>query len=219
MHIEPKRFQLRLLCALALALVVGVAVAGPHDHGHVARAATQSSAQAAKKPGKPVPVVAKLPALPEGVAELKFSEFFVQPVGPRGLELTEKLRGLDGRRVRMLGYMVQQEEPPPGTFLFSPMPAQVHEHDNGLADDLPSSTVRVAVPACPNQAVPFMPGLMLLTGTLSVGNRAEVDGRVSVARLTLDPPAAEQSFRRQGGKLSAPAGKGAERLMSNTSRK
>lgn len=218
MHIELKPFQPRLLCALALALVATVAVAGPHDHAHAARTAIQPSPQAAKKTGKAVPVVAKVPPLPDGVAELKFSDFFVKPVGTRGLELTDKLRGLDGRRVRMLGYMVQQEESPPGMFLFSPMPTQVHEHDNGLADDLPPSTVRVLVPTCRERPVPFTPGLMLLTGTLSVGNRAEADHRVSIARLTLDPPARDESSRRKGGKLSAPSGKGAERLVSITSR-
>jgi hypothetical protein len=95
----------------------------------------------------------------------------------------------------------------------------VHEHDNGLADDLPPSTVRVLVPTCREQAVPFAPGLMLLTGTLSVGNRAETDGRVSIARLELDPPVLDAAGARPARKLFAPSGKGAERLVSNTSRK
>jgi hypothetical protein len=51
-----------------------------------------------------------LPPLPAGATELNFSEFFVSPVGDRGLMLTEKLRGLDGKRVRILGYIVRQEE-------------------------------------------------------------------------------------------------------------
>jgi hypothetical protein len=131
-----------------------------------------------------------LPALPASVTELKFNEFFAQPIGPRGLELTEKLRGLDGRRVRMLGYMVQQEKPPPGRLLLTPMPVDIHEHDNGLADDLPASTVFVSVPTVRDEVVPYAPGLMLLTGTLSVGNRTEPDGRISVVRLAMDPPEA-----------------------------
>ena len=147
------------------------------------------------------------------MVELKFGDFFVKPVGARGLELTDKLRQLDGQRVRMLGYMVQQESPPPGMFLFSPLPAQIHEHDNGLADDLPPSAVRVLVPTCREQAVPFAPGLMLLTGTLSVGNRAEADGRISLARLTLDPPGPATKSSRTGFSISPPSGKGAERLM------
>jgi hypothetical protein len=36
------------------------------------------------------------------------------------------------------------------------------------------------------------PGLLLLTGTLSIGNRTEADGRISTVRLQLDPPTNEQ---------------------------
>jgi len=37
-----------------------------------------------------------LPALPAGVTECKFKDFFVQPVGDRGLQLTAKLVVLPG---------------------------------------------------------------------------------------------------------------------------
>jgi len=151
-----------------------------------------------------------LPPLPAGVAELKFNEFFVQPVGKRGLELTPRLRGLDGKRVRILGYMVRQEQPPPGRILLSPMPAEIHEHDNGLADDLPPSLVFVSVPTVPQEPVPHVPGLMLLIGTLSVGNRVEPDGRISAVRLTLDPPPQSQEASEATEKFSTPLGKGVE---------
>jgi hypothetical protein len=154
------------LLALGLA---GIAVAAHrHWHGHK--------------------VVTKLPPPPPGITDLKFNEFFALPVGPLGLEPTEKLRSLDGKRVRMCGYMVRQEKAPVGTFLFAAIPVQIHEHDNGLADDLPPATVRVAVPTCPEKPVPFAADLMALTGTLRLGNRAEADGRVTFARLELDPP-------------------------------
>jgi hypothetical protein len=132
----------------------------------------------------------QLPPLPKGVAELKFSEFFVNPVGPRGLELTHKLKALDGKRVRILGYMAAQDERPPGSFLLTPVPVHLHDHDSALADDLPASTVHVSVPGEP--AIGQTRQLLLLTGTLSVGNRLEPDGRVSLVRLTLDP---QQRFR------------------------
>ncbi|MFI4932880.1 MAG: hypothetical protein ACHP83_21755, partial [Burkholderiales bacterium] len=45
--------------------------------------------------------------------ELKFADFFVQPVGPRGLPIADALRAADGRRVRLVGYMVSQEQPMP----------------------------------------------------------------------------------------------------------
>ena len=152
--------------------------------------------------------VTNIPPVPKGVTELKFNEFFVTPVGPRGLELTDKLRQLDGQRVRILGYMVRQEEAPTGSFLLAPLPAQVHEHENGLADDLPASTLHVFSPSHREEAVPYTPQLLLLTGTLSVGNRTGADGRISTVRLTLDPTARGATL----GK-SAPTAKGAERLV------
>ena len=141
----------------------------------------------------------------------------MRPVGTHGLELTDRLRQLDGRRVRILGYMVQQEEPPPGRLLLASVPAQIHEHDNGLADDLPASTLFVSVPTSPNAPVPHVPGLMLLTGTLSVGGRPEPDGRVSLVRLALDAPEKFPHSSSSPKNLSAPQGKGAERLVTRTS--
>jgi len=131
-----------------------------------------------------------LPPLPRDVTELKFSEFFVTPVGPRGLTMTDKLLALDGKRVRMAGYMVEQEKGSPGAFLFSALPVHVHDHDSELADDLPAAVVRVTVPTCRDRKVPYAPGLMLLSGTLSVGPLDEPDGRISLVRLALDPPRA-----------------------------
>ena len=160
-------------------------------------------------------ILTKLPPPPPGITDLKFNEFFVMPVGPLGLQPTDKLRALDAKRVRMLGYMVRQEKPPVGTFLFAAIPAQIHEHDNGLADDLPPAIVRVAVPTCREKAVPFAPDLLALTGTLHLGNRAEGDGRVTFARLALDPP--PPPFWRRF--FSARSNQGAEKqLVRNTSR-
>ncbi len=123
-----------------------------------------------------------------GITELKFSEFFVSPIGNRGLTLTDKLRGLHGQRVRILGYMAQQEQPVPGMFLFSAIPVRLNEGHYGLADDLPAATLFVSMPKNCDQVIPHTPGLMLLTGTLSVGNREEADGRISAVRLALDLP-------------------------------
>jgi hypothetical protein len=128
----------------------------------------------------------ELPQLPEGVEELRFDDFFVKPVGPRGLVYTEKVRRLDGRRVRILGFMVRRDEAPPGTLLLAPHPIQLHDHEYGLADDLPPGTLTVIVPGETEQ-LPHTPGLLLLTGRLELGSREEPDGRVSTARLFLDP--------------------------------
>ena len=151
-------------------------------------ARTQRNAPAVH-PTPEVPVEQKLPPLPPGVTELKFSDFFVSPVGPLGLELTDRLLSLNSKRVRMLGYMVRRETGQPGQFLFAAIPVQLHDHDS--SDDLPPALVHVSVPTSRGQQVPYAPGLMLLTGTLSVGHQEESDGRNSLVRLALDPPAPE----------------------------
>ena len=134
------------------------------------------------------PIAEAVPPLPADVTELKFTEFFVSPIGDRGLTFTDKLRGLDGKRVRVLGYMARQEQPVPGMFLFSALPVRLNEEHYGLADDLPAATLFVSMPKDRDQVVPHTSGLMLLTGTLSVGNHEEADGRISTARLALEKP-------------------------------
>jgi hypothetical protein len=129
-----------------------------------------------------------IPPAPPGVTDLKFGELY-RPIGMRGLDYTDKVRALAGRKVRMLGYMVRQCEPRPGVFLLTPMPLQLHEHEYGLAEDMPATLVHVCPTVDPNAIVPFTPGLLLLTGTLSLGPREEADGRISSVRLLLDPPA------------------------------
>ena len=140
------------------------------------------------------PLTQEIPPLPAGVTELKFSEFFVSPIGDRGLTFTDKLRSLDGRRVRILGYMARQEQPMAGTLLLASVPVQLNEEHYGLADDLPAATLHVSMPSHRDQVVRHTPGLMLLTGTLSIGNREEADGRISAVRLALEvPPVSQRS--------------------------
>jgi hypothetical protein len=158
----------------------------------------------------------KLPSLPEGVEELKFSEFFRLPVGPRGLECSDRLRALDGKKVRILGFQVREQlsnctdcttetarpsaKPRPawinhlvpGRLLLSPSPATINMAHYGLADDLPPQILCVNAPELFGEPVPFTPGLLLLTGTLSVGNKTEADGRISIVRLELDAPPESQ---------------------------
>jgi hypothetical protein len=138
------------------------------------------------RPAPPAPATPTLPPLPAGVSALSFSEFFERPVGPRGLVVSEKLKALAGQRVRILGYMVRRDAPPPGTLILTPHPVQLHDFEYGLADDLPPNAVHVAVPDVEGE-LPYTQGLLLLTGRLEIGNREEKDGRVSVVRLVLDP--------------------------------
>jgi hypothetical protein len=121
-----------------------------------------------------------------GVEDLKFNEFFKKPIGPRGLEPTERLTSLNGRRVRLVGYMVNQELAKPGFFLLTPLPAATTEADDSMADDLPPSTAFVHLDQRYSLVIPHMPELLQLTGVLSVGPKEEADTRVSSVRLLLD---------------------------------
>lgn len=135
------------------------------------------------------PTPPKLPPLPPGVHELKFSDFFKSPVGPLGLELTDKVKQLDGRRVRILGFMVRQTDPWTNAFLLTSVPVQLHEHEYGLADDLPASALYVRLPEKDRALVPFTPGLLLVTGTLRLGARDIEGHRRTWVTLDMDPAA------------------------------
>lgn len=134
----------------------------------------------------------ELPPPPVGVEAIKFGEFFRMPVGPYGLEPTEKLVAMNGRRVRLVGYMVREETPAPGRFLFSPLPVSLGDEDESLSDDLPPTTVFVHLPGGKERKSPYVPGPIHLTGTLEVGAADEPDGRVSSIRLLLDGATAKR---------------------------
>jgi hypothetical protein len=128
--------------------------------------------------------------LAESVQDLKFSSFFRQPIGPRGLELSDSLRAADGRVVRLVGYMVSQEELQPGRFLLTPRPVRMSEHADGDADDLPPATVTVLLDETQRDRITVhQPGLVELTGRLQLGREEDASGRVSWVRLYLAPEA------------------------------
>lgn len=131
----------------------------------------------------------QLPPLPAGVEDLTFREFFKLPIGPRGLEPTEKLVSLDGKRVRILGYMVHQEQATPGRFILSPLLVSMSEIADGPADDMPASAVFVHLPETDHRIISYTRRPLLLTGRLGLGSEEEPDGRVSYVRLYPDPPA------------------------------
>jgi hypothetical protein len=157
-------------------------------HGEISSAPSSS----AVAPAEAVPAF-ELPPLPSGVTELKFRDLFRQPVGPRGLELSDQVRGLDGQRVRILGYMVEESQPAARRLMLCSMPIKLHEDEWGFCEDLPAAVLYIFVDPSAPETVPFTPGPLLLTGTLSVGTRLETDQRVSVVRLQLDAPLAPAS--------------------------
>lgn len=130
-------------------------------------------------------------AAPRQVTELRFRDFFRTPVGQTGLEISDTLRQADGQTVRLVGYMVQQENPVPGRFMLAPRPVQMGEHADRDAGDLPPSTVVVCLdPSQQDWAVPHVSGLVAVNGLLSVNHQDEREGRVSWVRLQLDAEAA-----------------------------
>jgi hypothetical protein len=120
--------------------------------------------------------------------DLSFREFYRMPVGPRGLEPTEKLLALDGRRVRIEGYVVQEEEPLPGLFMMAPAPVALAELADGPADYLPGTTVFVHLRTddAKQKYLSFRSGLWTVVGTLELGGREEPNGRHSYVRLVVD---------------------------------
>lgn len=174
-------------CAALVAVAAGLAACSraPEDAPAVLAAGKNPAAA----------VSTSVPALPDGVAELKFADFYLMPVGPRGLEYTDRLLSLRGKKVRVLGYMVRQSQPVPRTLLLSARPMTLHEDEYGFCDDLPPQILHVLTPEAEAPSVPFTPGVLLLTGRLDLGPRQEQDGRVSHVRLFLDPPAPRTGTR------------------------
>ncbi len=115
------------------------------------------------------------------------------------------IKKLAGQRVRVLGFMVRQTRPAPGTVILTPYAMATHEGEYGLCDDLPPSTLFVHVPKYADLAVPFTPGPLLLTGTLELGPRQESDGRVSHVRLVLDPESVVTATQNEPTTTATPA--------------
>ena len=130
-----------------------------------------------------------LPPAPEDVTDLAFAEFY-GPIGDRGLEYSEKLRGLAGRRVRLVGYMVREQERAPGLYRLAAWPVVVETQGLCTNDDTPPNTAYVIVPNAGQQPPAWQPGRLVLTGVLEFGPRAERDGRNYFVRLLLDPHSA-----------------------------
>jgi hypothetical protein len=118
---------------------------------------------------------------------LDWHEVFKLPVGPRGLEPTDRLLHLKDQRVRIQGYMINEEEPVPGLFMLAPTPVAVAELADGPADYLPAVTVFVHLPDTTAQHIlTYRPGLWSLDGVLRLGAHHEQNGRISYVRVMLD---------------------------------
>jgi hypothetical protein len=128
-------------------------------------------------------------------ATLSFHDFF-EPT-PRELKPSAKLVSLNGKRVRLVGFMAHLDADHdggeaavvPGAFYLCPHPTECAEGGAGTGD-LPSSAVLVLLPRGWNRTLPFTPRALEVVGRLELGPRTEVNGQVSSLRIFLDPPAA-----------------------------
>ncbi|MBC7436858.1 MAG: hypothetical protein H7332_12405 [Bdellovibrionales bacterium] len=141
------------------------------------------------------------PGAPHHPVNLSLADFFRQPAGPRGLEISDALQRANGSAVRLVGYMVQQEEGASGRFILANRPVQMSERADGAADDLPPAAVMVYLdPAQRDWLVPHVRGLVAVSGVLQVGRHEETDGRVSWVRLQLAPEAVQAAQAAQAAR-------------------
>ena len=118
-------------------------------------------------------------------AALDFRQVFVQTqAGPRIAPAVEALRG---KRVKLVGYMVEMEDAPLGAFYLARRPSFADESGAGTGG-LPPHAVRVELPHLAGQEVQFQAGPIEAVGRLEVGRAVDADGRVSWLRLVVDPP-------------------------------
>jgi hypothetical protein len=114
-----------------------------------------------------------------------------------GLAPSSKARALQGKRVRLVGFMAQMEEPPRGAFYLASHPVRCDEGGAGTGD-LPPDAVRVVVRNAAREEVPFYPGRIEVSGVLAIGSEVDDAGRTSFFRLVLDRP-------EDIGKVAAPS--------------
>ena len=129
----------------------------------------------------------QLPPPPDGVADFSLTELLVASKTGSGVDYSSRAKELDGKMVRINGYMVRQASPIPWAILLSPVPQSAHEREYFLCDDLPISTIHVFFPKNAQPIVPFHPEMVAIIGRLELGGRSEADERTSLARLFVKP--------------------------------
>ena len=101
------------------------------------------------------------------------------------LQLSEKVKRLDGQRVRMTGYMAHLELPPKGGFYLAPILVHGDESGAGTAD-LPLESVLVVSRSAGAAPVDPLDCPVEVVGTLAVGHAEDSEGHSSWLRITLD---------------------------------
>jgi hypothetical protein len=121
---------------------------------------------------------------------LELHALFKLPMGPKGLEVTQKVVDASGQKVRLTGFMVKHEMPTQGAFMLAPRPVQMSEHADGDANDLPASVCWVYLDSSQNKwLVPHIPGPVTVEGYFTFKRVEARDGAVSWFHLQLPPDA------------------------------
>jgi hypothetical protein len=130
-----------------------------------------------------LPLLAASPAgVDDQAVEVTFADLLAP--GPK-LAPSPKAVALAGKRVRLVGFMAELEDPPRGAFYLTARPVKCDEGGGGTGD-LPPDAVRVVVRTAAGQEIPFYPGAIEVSGVLGLGTAADDEGRPSYFRITLD---------------------------------
>jgi hypothetical protein len=142
----------------------------------------------------PPPAVPPMVTVAPPATTLQLNQLF-EP-GSR-LAPTALARSLDGKRVRLVGFMADLELPPKGALYLTPRPVKCDEAGGGTAD-LPPETVLVLVRSASTRELAHVPGPLEATGTFEVGNRTDEAGRSANFRLRLDEAPRPMSATTEG---------------------
>lgn len=121
----------------------------------------------------------------EPITVLRFADLFVSEEDH--LRLSDKVKALNGKRVRITGFIAEQEEPMKGAFYLCPTPVATDESGAGIGD-IPVNAIRVTLPGLEGKSMAARRGAVIVVGKLDVGSHEEKDGTVSFVRLLADRP-------------------------------
>lgn len=119
--------------------------------------------------------------------EIRMKDLFKNPIGDYGLEYSDAAKALDGKSVRITGFMAQTDWKEDHHFLLATFPLILHDREYGQADEIPAGAVLVEMPK--GEAAAYTKGLMMLSGTLRLGRFQAPGDRTLWASLELHPDA------------------------------
>ena len=126
--------------------------------------------------------------------ELRFRDFFTHCTGNDGNQtpqISDRLRQAEGKKIRLVGYMLPREPAFPGGFVLTAQPCQADHLRTDQCDARMPAAVRVEFDdAHRDWTVPLLKGLVEVSGVLRVGRHIDAQGYCALATLQLQPHAA-----------------------------